>query len=383
MKVYKVIHLHTDHKFTYSYKNFEGPFFINTTVLVSNKIRCNETKQNLFTFTNTHQDIETIIDLCNNADVVVIYNLSLLQSQVILKISRNTIILWRFFGVELYSRNYLKYISKKGIREGHTLVKQIKESLKGNRIINKTEKFLNSKDDYDLIFERAIQRVDYMLVLSKEEYLKLKSSWPNLPQFIKLPHNTINNDLFSISKKRKQIANKPLVIVGNSRSPFNNHLDIIDLIENHPSKYNYDFTLFFNYGGNKYYNQKVRERVKNRPYFNLIEEFLSKSQFNGYYDEATALVINSYRQLAGANITTALSTGVKVYLNDKNIYKKWLENEGFKVYSINDLKDDLKNDNITLDVKSVCHNINNMKKFASRYTKHDFQRYLYDKIRVL
>ena len=90
----------------------------------------------------------------------------------------------------------------------------------------------------------------------------------------------------------------------------------------------------------------------------------------------SAAVFNAYRQMAMANIFTALQNGVKVYLNNKNITMQWLLNEGFIIYSIDDFAQDLENGNIVLTEDAAKQNSERLHKMVETYTFEDFQNKL-------
>src|SRR5690606_10843771 len=116
---------------------------------------------------------------------------------------------------------------------------------------------------------------------------------------------------FDLSNKMEEI------IVGNSKHVWNNHLDVFRIIKKSKRFDNYKFNLFFNYGVDNDYTEKVRNEA-NQNSFVLIEDFLDIQEFSRVYNTATALVINSYRQHALGNIFTAILNGSKVYLNKKS-----------------------------------------------------------------
>jgi hypothetical protein len=78
--------------------------------------------------------------------------------------------------------------------------------------------------------------------------------------------------------------------------------------------------------------------------------------------------------MAGANIRAALANGVKVYLNHKNVHKQFLENQGFKLFSIEDFEADLKNNKLGLDKTIALHNVKNFNRIKEAYTRDDFQK---------
>ena len=81
-----------------------------------------------------------------------------------------------------------------------------------------------------------------------------------------------------------------------------------------------------------------------------------------------------------ANIFVAIKSGVKVYLNKKNLTYKWLTNLGFNIYSIQDFFYDIENNNIALNQQTANNNLEVMKKLSLNYSISDFQKKLYDKI---
>ena len=96
--------------------------------------------------------------------------------------------------------------------------------------------------------------------------------------------------------------------------------------------------------------------------------------FLNYYETASALVINSYRQMAWGNIRLALEKGVKIYLNEKNIHKDFLINNEFKIFSIEDFENDLKNDSLGFNYEVSMHNLEQFEIFSKSYTKDHFQK---------
>ncbi|SFT62961.1 hypothetical protein SAMN05216474_1421 [Lishizhenia tianjinensis] len=365
----KVLHIHTDKKFVGAYLNFEGDNFSNKSIIISENNTLELPNIQIF----SKFDLDEIVKLCNQFDVVVLYNLDVVKSKIALKISTDIKIIWRFFGTELYSLKYLSYISKEGFLKGHTFKQKVKSKLKEYRFLQSFNSLINRKENPYRLFFKAIERINFILVISKEEYGYLKSVWPTIPAFIKAPPVSYSKEVEAINYEEKNAQNKPRIIVGNSRSKYNNHLDILNIIEKYSTKHNYNFKLFFSYGKEDIYSQRITKEVSNKPYFELITDFLSKEDFNSTYNGSSALVINSFRQLAGANIILALEKGLKVYLNDKNIHKNWLINEGFKIFSIAEFEEDLKNNKLFYDEETAKHNNQNLKTFINRYTKEDFQ----------
>lgn len=363
----KTIHIHTDYKFVHNTHRFEGPKFTNH-VIIFKKDKPYKGPYEHSAKLYGKEEIDDVIRFCKDADLVILYNLEILKSKIVLALPGHVNIAWRFFGTEFYSRMEKTVLSEKSLKAVTGLKKTTKDFLRPfyHRI-----KYGNSLDK---VFFKAIDRIDYMLILNKKEYEFLSTHFGKLPEYIRFPirKERINGGSTNVGLKKK---NK--IVLGNSKQAFNNHLDILEEIEKTESRISYNFRLLFNYGPENNYTKAVRKFVKGKSYYSMIEEFIPAEEFKDFYDDINALVINGYRQMAMGNIFLALSNGVKVYLNKKNVMMHWLLSEGIEVFPIENLSIDLENDNIKLDEKTACNNLENLKKIYTNSTEEDLQKTIY------
>lgn len=376
-KIYKIIHIHTDIKFAKSTAAFENKQIVNTTIVLGNIPK----KQDLdvvFLKLN-HKSLGKILKMCENADAVVLYNLCPIKSYIINKLNINTTVVWRFFGTELYSKipNQLySDLTKKHLRGNQSFIKRITKAVKS---IYDNPDFLRfyfySKTLKNNLSE-VIDRVNLFMGLSKEEYLYLKKQWINLPEFLHIPISKRSTNFDTLYSKKNQI------VVGNSRAPHLNHIDVLNIIQESEIK-NTTFILPFNYGGklNSIYSSSVISISKSIDNVVLLKDFLPFSEYKQMLTESSAIVINSYRQSSMANIYISIVNGVKVYLNKKNLMYDFLKNRGFLVFTLDDLKTDLKNNCFQLAKKDMEYNINLYNKIANSYTIEDFQKQLILKLK--
>lgn len=372
----KVIHIHTDYKFVNDSNFFEGDLFDNQIIIIQNKEPYNGSfKGKALLLTSKFNDVNKIINICKNANLVVLYDLDIIKCRIALSLSQDVKIAWRFFGYELYGKRVDIFASEKS-----NLLNQDQIIIKYLKTIYHYLKYKKHKDNPNKLFIKGIKKIDYMLVLSKEEYEFLSKFWPEIPEFIPLPHIFFDKSITLPNVDAKNNNSKPTIIIGNNRSFYNNHLDIIELIEKKSNKTNYNFTILFNYGPVNKYTKAVKKAIENKQYYTLIENFIPPDEFEKFYQNISALVINGYRQMAGANIFLALQNGVKVYLNKRNVFLQWLKNEGFKVYTIEDFVKDLTNNNLKGDKTLAEYNLKQLVEFSGKYTKDDFQKIVYNKI---
>jgi dTDP-N-acetylfucosamine:lipid II N-acetylfucosaminyltransferase len=362
----EIVHIHTNHTFVNDSMNFENENFKNLIIFIGEKLNYKGIYSNEIKYFNYKPtDLNKIIDICNNSSIIVLYNLDFVKSFIANRVNKDIIVCWRFFGLELYSRMLDKTISNLSFDLISTQKKTILENLR--YIITRNIDKFRFKTTEENEFWDSVSRANYFLGLFKDEYDFLKKSWEKLPEFIQLPlcNNDLSTNPFSLKSNK--------IIVGNNRSAYNNHLDILKIILKYQHIQELEFILLFNYGQKTNYTKKVLNESKKIKNLLVINDFMSYNEFQKIYENTSALVINGYRQMAMGNIFTALRSGVKVYLNIKNITFKWLKNEGFLVFTMEDFEKDLQILNTILTNAEMEHNLSKMDIFRKKYNIEKFQ----------
>ncbi len=366
-----IVHIHSDYKFVVDSAKYDDNLFENKIIILQDSKPYDGVFRDKAILLNKNKEsIDHIIDICNKADLVVLYDLDILKQKIALNIDENIKIAWRFFGYELYSKMIPEVTSKRtrkvifGFFNKKTIcllerIKNLLRMLKYGINVNK-------------LFFRALKRINYMLVLCEEEYVYLEKKWGYLPEFIQLSYRTIADDVKLPDVSCKIDREKSIIVIGNNRSYYNNHLDIIDLIDKNANKEKYEYLFLFNYGQKKKYYNTVVDATKNKSYYNLIDKFIPINEFTQFYSKITAFVMNGYRQMAAGNIIYALLNGSKIYLNEANVYMKFLLNEGFKVFSIEDFEKDLSNNKLLLDNDIAEYNLSKLKILTQKYNVTEF-----------
>ena len=384
MRLLKTVHIHTNSAFVKNSERFRGVYFENLVVFISNGKKKYSQDRNILQLKDSPQDIKKVLSICKDAQLVVLYGLEPIKIGIALCLPESIRIAWRFFGFELYDKRRNLYLSQTtqatlGLKNffwyfncfrRKECIKEIFERFAG--LV-----FQNGKNPS---FEKSLKRIDFFLGFSKMEYVNLIQKGYPLPEFVKFPFSPPGDNSTIPDFRLKKNEKLPVIIIGNSRNLANNHLDVITIINQIPNNDNYNFYLLFSYGSERYYTKLVRRQVKGKPNFTLLEDFLPREKFFGLYVKASALIINSYRQMALGNIFTAFKNGVKIYLNEKNLTLHWLRKEGFVIFSLKDLQNDFEKNNIFLDYYNACHNLNQLKKLSEKYSYRDFQEILYAKI---
>lgn len=378
-----VIHIHTDYKFIGKSEIFEDDSFANKIIIINSSA---EQEKNCcidhIRLKPTPQNINKIIEICNSFDLAFLYGLDKWKIDVVLGLDPGVKTAWRFFGQEIYGKHLENFLTSKTKKANRQSLLRSPGIYWQQKIKPATCNFLHVCKNLESTsqtktrkFNQAINRIDFFLGLCREEYDYLKKLHPHLPKFINIP---LRKEFKPIPESTFQLRNRekpPLVIVGNSKYTHNNHLDIIETIENCENKQDYNFSLLFSYGTENNYTKKIRREISGKGHFHLITEFMPIAEFDQLYKRASALIINSWRQSAAGSIFIAIKNGVKVYLHPDNPLYTWLTGAGLLLFELNQLAGDLESGRIKLKKEQSDYNIkclqqiqqkNSIKKFQDR-----------------
>ncbi len=382
MEKIKIIHIHDgSSKFILpSLRHFNTEDFENNIVVFGNKNklspdllpRINILVDIPLDYISMNKAIQDIVELCNSADLVILYDLTFTKSLVADKLNPNVTIIWQFYGYEIYRKiEHLVYsplsasIIKKNFSETVKLnLEKISDNLKYLRQYGVTR---------DQIFNKAVKRIDYFWGLSSYEYKWLNENWGSLPKFLQRPRVKREQVEVQLSQKSNSI------ILGNNRNPFNNHLDLFNIIAPLQNPHNIKYKILFSYGISSIdskYGKEVIHRASMIKNVTVIDKLLPREEFDKLYHNTSALVINGYRQMAMGNIFQALLSKVKVYMNEKNPIYTWLLSENFIIYSVEELATDIENNNIQLTEINALHNINQYNIMSEKYSTANFHEQL-------
>lgn len=363
MSIINFLHIHTDSKFLHDTLKYIDDRVHNTIIYIGEEtpdvLLKLKTFNIPFSILSPNQSVAQILNDLEKYDRVILNEFCAIKREIVRKANSSNKFYLRLFGYELYGHNLYKYLHKSTINSAfyisfqkHTLINYLKRKIK---------RFLK----IDLIKDKSsinndLKKLSGIILVSQEEYDELKTDF-NLPSFIQLP---LSNSEKNINVKEKNST----IIFGNSKHYWNNHLEVLKKIRG--SKAN--LMLFFSYGSDNLYTQKIEELVAKEPTYTIQKSFLSFSEFENRYSTSAAIVINSYRQHALGNIITAIFSGCKIYLNPKSATYKWLINNHFYISTISNFKTDINTSNIYLSKQQIEHNIACYLQITKSYTTQNF-----------
>lgn len=358
----QIVHILNDSKFVngalYKYRGAFSNLFI---FIETNEKYIPGDNNDVLSFSTCKSDRNKIVDICNSSDIVIIYGLDWIKARIINNINPEIIILWRFFGYEIYNEKsnlFLSAKTKKIIRSYAINKKKISSILK----LKKTRNFYR-----ELIIHKSISRINFIVTICKEEYSFLLTLEKKLPQNIVLPISKIdaNPTYPNMSLKKKTI------IIGNSRSNFNNHADILDITTNYVNT-DYEFFIPFNYGHITGYCNTIKTRIMKLGNHNILDSYIDYNEYAELFRESSAFILNSKRQLGLGNLFLAIRNGVKIYLDEENVIFEWFKKNDIEVYPIPDISKDLDTNNTTLSENVAYKNIEALRVLYFKNTNEDY-----------
>lgn len=201
---------------------------------------------------------------------------------------------------------------------------------------------------------KAIHRIDYYTPVLPVEYKLLCQN-----KFFKAkPFRIDFGPGYCTFNKLHYIKGAGNILIGNSFSPTNNHLDIFPLIK-HINIGNRKYIIPVNYGTG--YNIS-KTQLKNLSGLNSdsviwLEKYLSLKEYENIFGSVTHAIFGHVRQQAVGNHRMCIASGIKMFFFKDSINYQYYKGMGFHVYSI---EDDLNEENLAsnLTYAQAVHNYN-------------------------
>ena len=341
----RVLHILTDDKFgKFVYQEFSQPKdVINHYLCISDN-----TTLTYIDFPYEHHwngmkdSLEQLIVEINTYDTVVIHFLNKNALNILSQIDPEIKVVWIGWGGDyywlidtlpkfnLYTRQTSRYINAKN----SYLIKKIKK-------ISRISKL------------KALQRINYFSPVLKSEYDMIKLNYPNFkPKYIEWNYGNLQDNYIK-GYEDFQLKGKNLLI-GNSATPTNNHLDIFEKLNSTNSLGNFDkIFLPLSYG-----NKQYKEFIITQANFslgtkaNIISDFLPYEDYMKILQTCDNVIMGHIRQQAMGNIITLLYLGAKIYFPEESVVYKHLINKGYHVFTIDKISNEELTNN-TLDPKII------------------------------
>lgn len=333
-----IVHIATDEKFIdAAHDIYERAFPGKNNFLILRKNHNSEirylSKEIVYNFITTDSKyIEKIEELTKETHLIVFHGMTYHQALLAHNLSKqNKKFVWTVFGTEVYDNQQIFKKASIGEKTYKEFVFNMKKWVKDQfrpfyYLIRKGRK------EPKKVIKDSFSKMDYTGILYKEEldnYQRLGIVNPEIKhiRFTYYPLGTI-------IKRDSGFVNSSNILLGNSASYTNNHLEAFEILERlNLENHNIITTLSY---GNQEYAKQITELGKKKfgEKFKPLTEFLPLSEYQKILQSCGIVIMNHYRQQAVGNVMNALHLGAKVYLSNRNTLYHYLKRIGCHINCI-------------------------------------------------
>jgi dTDP-N-acetylfucosamine:lipid II N-acetylfucosaminyltransferase len=247
---------------------------------------------------------------------------------------------WIFFGIEVFKlpsieeKLYLNQTKKYILQNSNKYLRFSLNPIQLRRnIINYYGNKKKSKN-WESTLMQIIAQVDYFCHFIKEDFDKYIQPLNPQIKFIEWSYYRpflIDHKVKSSSKETKKLN----VLLGNSASIFNNHLNALDDIYN---KFGSDINLYvpLSYAGSDKYINEVCSKGKLlfNQNFNPLLSFMDKKEYFEFMSKIDFAVYYNIRSQAGGNIFWLINNSKAIIMNRESTMMSFLTRIGIKIYAM-------------------------------------------------
>ena len=272
---------------------------------------------------------------------IISHGLFQLQAEVLLKIKKKLPIAWYAWGFDVYG---LPKIHPKTYapQTGKFLLKTKKDLflafwIRKNPWLRKFYyKHIARRKDKVSELEAAIAKTDFFVSYIHEDFEIFKRHYPNYNlKFLHCGFSSIDQYLAGEKSLRTREGAKN-ILVGNSSSPENNHLDIFPILKK-LSPNEVQIIVPLNYGYLEAHKKQVLKVGKEMlgGNFQPLLEFMERKNYLSLLQNCSTAIFYHYRQQAMGNILALLYMGARVYLSPKNPLFSYFKRLRIRVFDFN------------------------------------------------
>lgn len=337
-KLKPIIHIATDEKFIdtayYIYeKAFPGKNYFIILLKKEDEVIKHVSTEKDYTFIKIDGNYDIKIkEIVKGRCLLVFHGLDPNQSILAMKLKDiNIKYMWTVFGFEIY-KNYEIFQDKiYGKMTHNKFIFGYLRSIK-NMLRPYLRWYLKQKVNSTINRKESLKLMDYVGILYNEEMdlykeLKILKDNAKLIKFTYYPLDLIVNS-------ESEFVQNSNILLGNSASYSNNHLEAFEVLEKLNTNY-IDIITPLSYGKDEYAEQVIKiGEQKFAEKFKPLTEFLPLIEYQKILLNCGIVIMNHYRQQAVGNVINGLYLGAKVYLSNKNTLYHYLKRIGCYVFCI-------------------------------------------------
>lgn len=343
-----ILHICLDDKFIdVAYRMFEqaaqgsNDFFV---ITKKNKFKY-ITEPSILTISTKEMRSRKFLQKVQMYDAIIVHWLSEIAMEFLNRIDKTIPVLWIGWGGD-----YCSYFSSEStlfLPETNSLIKEgcLNNESPKRVFFNSFKRFIKEKIYGKTNFRKSVDRINYFAPVIKEDFDLLKGAIPNFnPEFIDWNYGTLEDDLVI----NEGLFKDENILIGNSATPTNNHLDLFSKLQHIPFEHNLIVPLSY---GVEEYKDKVKDKGQQLfgGMFTAVEKFMKKREYIELLSSCSVAIMNHTRQQAMGNIIIMLYLGAKVFLNPLNPAFSHFKRHGLKIFSVNDLSNESLKSKLTED----------------------------------
>jgi hypothetical protein len=298
--------------------------------------------------------VARLVEMSSRHAVTVLHGMNKFNTSVFAKASHKSRFMGIVHGAEIYNSGLME-----NNLMGEKTHRLYQETTKRYTIYDRLKDVYRSfkYKNHDSLNEVDLTKILYQMMvfgslpgMNYEEYIdkKLYNPFVQKVPFTYYP-------LEYLAKNDSLRASGGDILLGNSASATNNHLEAFDLLSGFDLK-DRKMVTPLSYGCPRYAREIKSEGTKQfGDRFVPLTSFLPIEEYNLIMSNCGIVIMNHYRPQAVGNIIAALYMGSKVFLNDTNIYQ-YFNDLGCHIYSIKRDLVDTKEAFQLLSDEQVTHN---------------------------
>jgi hypothetical protein len=145
-----------------------------------------------------------------------------------------------------------------------------------------------------------------------------------------LPYQELDKLVHPVQKNAR-----PSLVVGNSGSPTNNHLDVINFLNTH--KIEADLHIPVSYGDARYVSFLKKEARYHFGTVTFMDRYMPFDEYLNFLNSSDGLIMNTIRPQGYGNILMMMYLGKSVFFNSRNISLPDLKVAGFNLTTLDNL----------------------------------------------
>lgn len=349
-----ILHIATDSLFLdMAYRKFEKASpGLNEFVVISNQTSLQISKiANVKVLSSKAVFEDDFLNRLSAYDAMVVHYLNHDSALLIAKAPPKMRVLWLGWGGDYYSLIQGKkenfYLLEKTL-DAYAKNRSLKAGIRHLLILCR-DLFRNSRE----VKLNAVKRIDFFAPVLPEEYTLVKNSLRGFKaKYISWSYGCLD-DLILPAK----ILNGNNILLGNSATYTNNHLDAFELLKgfNLPGK----IITPLNYGEKDYAKLIIKSgKALFDKNFEPIQDFLPLAEYAEYASQCPYVIMNHLRQQGLGNIIMMMHLGAKIFLNAQNPIFRFFQSQGAFIFTTDFLKDKGNFESVKLTSDNIQQNRN-------------------------